>query len=130
MLSTMIHPAWGLGDSVIWFGRGGGRGKKSCWSCVAPRRRIDQERIDPREERKCFCWWLLKKNFHFDLRTNLPFVLVCKFLFFSSFPCFFFSSFFLWKENGVVSVEKNVSTYRKKIRYTYNSFHLSTKWIG
>lgn len=57
---------------------------------------------------------VVKKNFHFDLRTNLPFVLVCKFLFFSSFPCLFFSSFFLWKENAVVSVERMFPPIERK----------------
>lgn len=49
------------------------------------------------EERKCFLVVVKKKKkkeFHFDLRTNLPFVLVCKFLFFSM------------ERIGIVSIER------------------------
>lgn len=50
------------------------------------------------ERKESVSWWLLKKKkkkeFHFDLRTNLPFVLVCKFLFFSM------------ERIGIVSIER------------------------
>lgn len=101
---------------MIWFGRGGGRGRKEkvVDLVLHPRGEYDQEE---EEERKCFSVIVKQKHilvswyvsFYSSLLDNFPF-------------------FFLWKENSVVSVKKNVSTYRKKILYIVP--YLSIKWIG
>lgn len=87
---------------MIWFGRGGGRGRKEkvVDLVLHPRGEYDQEE---EEERKCFSVIVKQKHilvfwyvsFYSSLLDNFPF-------------------FFLWKENGVVSVKKMFPPIERK----------------